>query len=77
MNLQEFVGKFAECFDDVATSEFKAGTVFKELDTWTSLMALSIIAMVDDEYGVYIKASDIKNSETIEDLFNTVKRHQT
>lgn len=33
-------------------------------------MALSIIAIVDDEYDVAIKGDDIRNSQTIEDLFN-------
>ena len=32
-------------------------------------MSLAIIAMVDEEYGVRIKGDDIKNANTIEDLF--------
>jgi hypothetical protein len=36
------------------------------------IIALSIIAMVDDEYGVTIKGDDIRKSETIEDLFNII-----
>ena len=46
---------------------------FKELDEWSSLIALSIIAMVDDEYDVTLKGDDIKNAVTIEDLFKTVE----
>jgi len=34
---------------------------------------LSVIAMVDEEYDVTIKGDDIRNSSTIEDLFNIVK----
>ena len=45
---------------------------FKALDEWSSLVALSIIAMVDEEYDVTIKGDDIRNSKTIEDLFNVV-----
>jgi len=47
--------------------------VFKELDEWSSLIALSVIAMVDEEYDVTIKGDDIRNSDTVEDLFNAVK----
>jgi acyl carrier protein len=72
MDLQEFVQKFVEQFDEVDASEFKAETVFKELDAWTSLIALSIIAMVDEEYGVTIKGNDIRESQTIDDLFKIV-----
>lgn len=73
MKLSDFIEKFAEQFDDTELSEFKADTEFKALDEWSSLSALSIIAMVDDEYDVTLKGDDIKNAETIEDLFNIVK----
>lgn len=32
-------------------------------------MALSIIAMVDEEYNVQLKGDDIVKSQTIDDLF--------
>lgn len=73
MELQDFIEKFAEQFDETEVSEFSAGTKFKELDEWSSLIALSIIAMVDEEYDVTLKGNDINASSTIEDLFNIVK----
>ena len=73
MELNDFIEKFSEQFDDTELSEFNADTEFKALDEWSSLSALSIIAMVDDEYDVTLKGDDIKNAETIEDLFNVVK----
>lgn len=73
MEINEFIAHFAEQFDDTELNEFKPETVFKELDEWSSLMALTIIAMIDEEYEVSIKADDINSSKTIEDLFNIVK----
>lgn len=73
MNLQEFIENFAAQFDETEASEFTAVTVFKELDEWSSLMALSIIAIVDEKYDIRIKGDDIRNANTIEDLFNIVK----
>ena len=73
MELNSFIEHFAEQFDETDASEFKAETVFKDLDEWSSLIALSIIAMVDEEYDVTIKGDDIRNSNTVEDLFNAVK----
>jgi acyl carrier protein len=73
MDINQFIDKFAEQFDDTDRSEFSATTVFKELDEWSSLMALNVIAMVDEEFDVALKGDDIKNAETIEDLFNTVQ----
>ena len=73
MELKDFIENFANQFDDTDASEIKAETVFKELDEWSSLIALSVIAMVDEEYDITIKGDDIRNSNTIEDLFNAVK----
>ena len=73
MEIKKFIENFAEQFDDTELSEFKPETVFHELDEYTSLIALSIIAMVDEEYGVTLNANDMSSAVTIEDLFNTVK----
>jgi len=73
MDLNEFVKNFAAQFDDTSAEEFRADTVFHDIDEWSSMTALGIIGMVDEEYGVTITGDDIRSSETIEDLFNKVK----
>lgn len=73
MELNDFIENFANQFDDTDASEIKADTVFKDLEEWSSLIALSVIAMVDEEYDIAIKGDDIRNSNTIQDLFNVVK----
>lgn len=73
MELNEFVAHFAEQFEETDASEFTPATKYHELDEWSSLVGLSIIAMVDEEYGVALKGNDVKSSVTIEDLFNVVK----
>lgn len=73
MDINEFIDKFAEIFDDTDRNEFQANTKFKELDEWSSIMALNVIAMVDDEYDVLLKGDDIRSTETISQLFDIVK----
>ena len=70
MTLDEFVSAFAAEFDETPEDQFKAGTEFKALDEWSSLTALSIIAMVDEQMDKTITGADIRASKTIEDLFN-------
>lgn len=72
MEINEFLENFASQFDETDASEFTAETVFKDLAEWSSLMALSIIAMADEEYSVKLKGEDIRNASTIEDLYNIV-----
>ena len=73
MKLEDFIKNFADQFDNTDPSVIKADTVFKELEEWSSLIALSVIAMVDEEYDVTLKGDDIRGSATVEDLYNIVK----
>lgn len=73
MKLDQFIENFAAQFDDTDASEFKIDTAFKNLEEWSSLIALSIIAMVDEEYEAKLKGDDIKGAVTIEDLYKIVK----
>ncbi len=70
--LDEFVELFAELFDTVDPEEIHADTVFHDIDEWSSLIGLSVIAMVDDEFDVALKGDDVMNSVTVEDLYNRV-----
>ena len=72
MDIKEFIKNFADQFDDTPACEFTKDTVFHDLDEYSSLIALSIISMVDDEYGVTLSGNEMKSAVTIEDLFNTV-----
>lgn len=73
MELKEFIENFAAQFEETEPNEITAITVFKDLDEWSSLVALSVIAMADEEYEVILKGDDIRNSTTVNDLFELVK----
>ena len=72
-NLEDFVEKFAEQFDDTDPSEIKADTRFRDIDEWSSLVGLSVIAMVDEEFDVLLKGEDMRQANTPEELYNIIK----
>jgi acyl carrier protein len=73
MELNDFVQNFASQFDETDSNEFSPETKFKDLGEWSSLIALSIIAMLDEEYDTILKGDDIRNANTINDLYILVK----
>lgn len=73
MEINEFIQYFADQFDETDASVFTPETVFHDLDEYSSLIALSIIAMVDEEYDVTLKGNDMRSAVTIQDLFNIIK----
>lgn len=72
MELNEFVAKFAEQFEDTDPSEITASTVYQDLDEWSSLIAFSVIAMVRVSYGKTVTGAEIRHCETVENLFNVI-----
>ena len=73
MELSVFVQNFADQFDETDAEVFTPETKFRDLDEWSSLIGLSIILMIDEEYGITLGADDMKRAETIEDLFIIVQ----
>ncbi len=72
MELSKFLVDFAEQFDDTDASEIQAETVFHELEEWSSLIGMSLIAMVKTEYGKAITGKEIRECVTVKDLFDLV-----
>lgn len=72
MELEEFISKFADQFDETDPSEITASTSFKDLDEWDSLIAFSVIAMVKVEYGKTLTGAEIRTCDTVENLFNLI-----
>ena len=70
MTIDQFIEVFVDVFDDVDLSEIKSDTFFQELDEWSSLSVLGVIAMVKEKYDRNITAKEIRSCETVEDLYN-------
>lgn len=72
MELKEFVANFADQFDDTDPSGIKADTKFHDLDEWSSLIGMSVIALAKTEYGATITGKELRECVTVEDVFNLI-----
>lgn len=72
MELNDFVANFAEQFDDTDPSEITAETKFHDLDEWSSLVAMSVMALAKTQYGKTITGAEMRECVTVEDLFNLI-----
>lgn len=73
MDIKSFIANFAEQFEDTDASVFTPETNFRELDEWSSLTALSILAMIDEEYDIQLSPSEMRTTTTIQALFDLVQ----
>ena len=72
MDNQEFLKNFEAQFDEVESNTLSMDTEFKNIEEWSSLNALLLIAMADSEYGITLTGGDIRNSKTVQDLYNII-----
>ena len=74
MDFKEFIENCKkEVFAETSIDELKEDAEIKYFDEWSSMSALTMIAMVEDNYNVILSGQDIKDSETLGELFELVK----
>ena len=69
----QFLNNFIDILDDEPNFNLELNSKFRDLDEWDSLTALSLIAMLDSEYNITINGDQLKNLETLGDIFNLIK----
>ena len=76
VDVKQFIQNFADQFDDEPEG-LTLETRFRDIDEWSSLIALSEMAMCYEEYEVIISANEMENANSIADLYNIVnERYQ-
>lgn len=73
MDEKKFIQNFAEQFDETDASELTLDTKFRDIDEWSSIIALSVMAMCAEEYDVILSANEMENANQISDIYNIVK----
>lgn len=72
MNIQELIEKLEEEIEEVEKGTLTPSTNIRNIEWWSSMHALVIIALVDIEYNVQVSGKDLKEIQTIQDLYNLI-----
>jgi acyl carrier protein len=70
MNIQEFISIIEEEFDEVETGTLEATTSFRQMEGWSSMHALILIALVDNHFDVLLTGEELRGLDTIQDLYD-------
>lgn len=77
MNIDDFINDFRELFEESDSSGFTSSTSFRDTEEWSSLVALSVIAMVDDKYRIKITGDELREMQTIGEIFSLIQKKHT
>lgn len=70
MEITDFIEKFAEAIEVEDVESLVPETAFRDLEEWSSIAYLSVIAFMDEEYNTQIEESDFRKLITIQDVFD-------
>ena len=71
--MEDFIKKIEEVFE-MPNGGINPNDNFREYQEWDSLVLLSLMAMLDDEYNLTIPRDDFQKINTIEEMFNYIKK---
>lgn len=66
--MENFIKKFTEAIE--REEEIKMQDEFREYPEWSSIAYLSVIAMMDEEYGVQIEEAEFKKLRTVQAVYD-------
>lgn len=70
--MNEFIEKFKEALD--IEGEFDINVELEEFEEWDSMGYISIMSMLDEEYGKEVDANQLKVCKTLADLYKLVSK---
>lgn len=70
--IEDLIEKLEAEFDEIKPGSLKENTSFKDLEEWSSMQALVVIALVDEHYEVALSGEDLMQCETVKDIYNKI-----
>ena len=77
MEIEHFIERIEEEFEDLPGGVLKPTSDFKKVLDWNSINALVMISLSDAEYEVIVNAKDLNNAQSLHDLLELVKKKRT
>lgn len=71
--LEDFTGKVERELDGITPGTLKSDTSYREIEGWSSMYALIIMALCETEYDVTLTGEDLRSCKTMRDLYTIVK----
>ncbi len=72
MEIRELITHIENEFDEVEPGSLQPSSSIKELEGWSSMHALILIALVDSEYDILLTGEELRSISTIQDLFDVL-----
>ena len=70
--IEKFKQKFSEAIEEELILQLEPNASFKNIESWDSFSGMSIISMIDEEFGVTIKTDEMSKTNSINELYDLI-----
>ena len=74
MEINDFIKSFADIYEDVNVDSLTPETRFKDVEGWDSITLVALVAKLGDEFGKEVTTTEVRNCNTIQDVFNLLNK---
>lgn len=72
MTIEELIKKIQDELEDLPLQDLAPGSCFREIDGWSSLHGLILMALVSTEFNVDLSGRQIAAIRTVQDLYDAM-----
>ena len=72
-DIKDFIQEIETEIEEIEPGTLKPDTEFRKLESWSSMHALIILAMIDTNHDVTLTGEELRKCITIHDLYELVK----
>jgi acyl carrier protein len=73
MTIEAFTRNLELEFEEITPGTLTPSTNYREIEGWSSMHALIVIAFIDTHYDLILNAAELKQTQTILDLYTLVQ----
>jgi acyl carrier protein len=76
MNIHDLINDIETEFEEIENGTLVPKSSIRDIDGWSSMHALILIALIDNHYDILLTGEELKNALTIQDLYDVILKRK-
>ena len=76
MNIHDLINDIETEFEEIVNGTLVPKSSIRDIDGWSSMHALILIALIDNNYDILLTGEELKNALTIQDLYDVILKRK-
>jgi len=77
MNIHDLINDIETEFEEIENGTLIPKSSIRDIEGWSSMHALILIALIDNNYDILLTGEELKNALTIQDLYDIILKRKS